>query len=126
MDAAFGAADETVAFLLSKGADPDLMNKNGNTALVFAIQSMCSSTIDLLAPVTQKGLEGALRNLATWQTELTPAIKELLVRASSEEDALGLGVGQAARMGATSMLKILTNDWNRITFNPSDANNQLK
>ena len=37
MYAALAAADETVAFLLSKGADPDLMNIQGHTALVFAI-----------------------------------------------------------------------------------------
>ena len=79
MYAAAEAADETVAFLLSKGASPDLMNKNGNTALGNAIRSMCSSTIDLLAPVTQEGLEGALENFANWPTELTPAIKELLI-----------------------------------------------
>ena len=81
MRAALGAADETVAFLLSKGASPDLMDKGGWTALACAIHSMCSSTIDLLAPITQKGLGGALMNLATWKTELTPAVKELLKRA---------------------------------------------
>ena len=56
MYAALGSADETVAFLLSQGADPDLMDKDGQTALAAAIQTLCSSTIDLLAPVTQKGL----------------------------------------------------------------------
>merc|ERR1719264_2120099 len=56
MGAALGGADETVAFLLSKGADPDLMDNNGDTALVAAIQFQRLSTIDLLAPVTQKGL----------------------------------------------------------------------
>ena len=64
MTAAHGGADETVAFLLSKGADPDLMCNNGNTALVVAIQFQRLSTIELLAPVTQKGLRGALENLA--------------------------------------------------------------
>ena len=67
MFAASDAADETVAFLLSKGANPDLMDKNGQTAITLAIQTMCSSTIDLLAPVTQKGLGEALGNLAIWQ-----------------------------------------------------------
>ena len=108
MWAARGAADETVAFLLSKGASPDILNRYGKTALVAAINTMCVSTIDLLAPVTQKGLGSALLNLATWKTELTPAIKELLIRASSDKEALRLGVGEATRHGATGMLKILT------------------
>ena len=85
---AFEAADEAVAFLLSKGADPDLMDEEGRTAFVAAIQTKCSSTIDLLAPVTQKGLGLALVNLATWGVELTPAVKKLLIRALSDKDVL--------------------------------------
>ena len=126
MQAALRAADQTVAFLLSKGADPDLMNKDGQTALVYAIQTMCSTTIDLLAPVTKKGLGLALSNLAIWQTELTPALKELLVRASSDKDALRMGLIHASGLGASSMLKILTNGWDRNTLNPSDANYLLQ
>ena len=56
MNAASGAADETVAFLLFKGASPDILDKKGNTALVFAIQTLCLSTIVLLAQHTQKSL----------------------------------------------------------------------
>ena len=126
MCAAAGAADETVVFLLSKGANPDLMNNRGHTALLAAIQTSCSSTIDLLAPVTQTGLEKALGYLANYNTGLTPAIKELLVRASSDEAALRWGVEYGAQMGATSMLKILTNGWNRNTLHPSYANNLLQ
>ena len=59
--------------------------------------------------------------LATWKPELTPAVKELLIRASSNKDTLILGVAKAAQMGAAGMLKILTNDWNRKTIHPSDA-----
>ena len=73
MEAAAVGADETVALLLSKGADPDLMNSYYHTALTCAIYSQCSSTVALLAPVTKKGLEGvafegALATLALWQT----------------------------------------------------------
>ena len=82
MSAAQGAADETVAFLLSKGASPDLMDNRGHTALVHAIHSKCSATIDLLAPVTKKALGSVLYNLATFQPDLTPAVKELLECAS--------------------------------------------
>ena len=126
MLAAWGGADETVAFLLSKGASPDLLNNHGQTALVLAIHAMCSSTIDLLAPVTQKCLDSALRNLAAWRTELTPAVKELLIRASSDEEALITGVIWASKMGAASMLKILTNGWDKNTLDPSLANNFLQ
>ena len=96
MTAAHGGSDETVAFLLSKGADPDLMCNNGDTALVFAIQFQRLSTIDLLAPVTQKGLGRALQWLAISQTERTPAVEGLLKRARSDDDALRALVDPAA------------------------------
>merc|ERR1719264_7357 len=96
MYAAKGGADETVAFLLSKGANPDLMCNNGDTALVTAIQFQRLSTIDLLAPVTQKGLGRALQWLFTSQTERTPAVEGLLKRARSDDDALRALVDPAA------------------------------
>ena len=128
MVAAVYASDETVAFLLSKGADPDLLNVNGQTALVAAIHSKCSSTIALLAPVTRKGMEAILANLAThhYQTELTPAIEVFLRSAALDQDNAIKGVMHGTWRGAASMLKILTNDWNRNTLHPSDANDVLK
>ena len=62
----------------------------------------------------------------TRQTELTPAITELLIRASSDEDVLKQGVETAAQMGAASVLKILTIGWNRNRLHPSSANNLLQ
>ena len=53
MYAALRASDETVAFLLSKGALPDIMDTHNRTALEAAIQFNCSSTIDMLARVFQ-------------------------------------------------------------------------
>ena len=88
MYAAIQAADETVAFLLSKGASPDLMRHDERTALAAAIQWKCSSTIDLLAPVTTKGLDVAVTELAGYHGELTPAIEDLLRRTALDADAL--------------------------------------
>ena len=86
-----------------------------------------------MAPVTQNGLGSALIILAAWQTELTPAIKELLIRmyvrarlSSSDQNALTIGVGEAAKHGAIGMLKILTYGWDKNTLNPSDANHMLQ
>ena len=116
------AADETVAFLLSKGASPDLMVSNV-TALSFAISSECSSTIDLLAPVTAKGLDESVLSLATFHIELTPAIEELLRRAASDKNAVRMGVTYATQFGATRMLKILTQDWDKNTLGKSSKKN---
>ena len=102
------------------------MDNDGHNALAAAIETLCSSTIDLLAPVTQKSLSLALAKLATCQTELTPAVKEPLIRASSDMDVLIKGVIHAAINGATSMLKILTNDRNRSNVHPSAANDLLQ
>ena len=115
MCAASDAADETVAFLLSKGASPDLMESSGQTALSSAIQSSCSSTIALLAPVTRKGLGKALMTIATSQLEITAEVEKLLRRAALDQDALMMGVPKAAQFGATRMLKILTESWTKST-----------
>ena len=97
MQAACQAADETVAFLLSKGASPDLMNNYDKTALSFSIQSSCSSTIALLAPVTKKGLGNALALIASYQPEITPEVEKLLRRAALDQDVLIMGVSSAAQ-----------------------------
>ena len=89
MYAASRAANETVAFLLSKGASPDLISNNNATALVLAIQMKCSSTFDLLAPVTTKGLDEAIKWLAAFRTELTPAVENLL-RARKQKTTFNL------------------------------------
>ena len=96
MIAALEAADETVAFLLSKGASPDLMEIDGHTALSQAILSSCSSTIALLAPVTRKGLGEALAIIAYRQLEITPEVEKLLRRAALDQDAYKMGVKYAA------------------------------
>ena len=100
MCAASDAADETVAFLLSKGASPDLMDSDGQTALSAAIYSSCSSTNALLAPVTRKGLGTALASIAGIQPEITPEVEKLLRRAALDQDALKVGVEYAAEFGA--------------------------
>ena len=97
MDAASTASDETVAFLLSKGADPDVLcydgcSRTGYTALEVAIYSQCPSTIALLAPVTRKSLGTASASLALWQAELTPAVEDLIQRASLDQDDVQVGL----------------------------------
>ena len=99
MSAAYRGSNETVAFLLSKGASPDLMDGKNDTALVDALKSKCSSTIDLLAPVTAKSLDRALMWLAAYHTELTTVVEDLLRRAASDKDAHRTGVFYVAPQG---------------------------
>ena len=122
MYAARQASDETVAFLLSKGASPDLRDNSNLTALVAAILSECSSTIALLAPMTTKGLGEAVLSLAFYQAELSPAVDELLRRAASDKDAAVKGVAYAAEFGATRMLTFLTQGWDENTLDSTEAN----
>ena len=79
MNAARSASDETVSLLLSLGANPDKTDVNGISALMAAIQSKCSTTINLLAPVTQVNLGEALRCLAKEKVELaTGELRQLV------------------------------------------------
>ena len=93
MQAALNASDETVCFLLSWGASPDKTNANGDSALIFAIVSKCVTTIDLLAPLTQVNLGGALRQLAYHKIELTTGeIRQLVERAAQDRGAAIRGI----------------------------------
>ena len=85
MDAAIYAQDETVSLLLSKGASPDKTANNGNTALIFAIQSKCETTVNLLAPVTKVDLRNVLYVLAGYKIEvMTGELRQLVERATEE------------------------------------------
>jgi len=122
------ASDDTVAFLLSRGASPDITDKDNQTALTVAMRNRCSTTIELLAPVTMKGLDEAVKLLASNQTELTPAVEDLLRRAASDKGVEKRGVVSAAAHGATRMLKILTKGWDQSTLSldSTEANFLLK
>ena len=86
MQAALNASDETVSFLLSQGASPNKPAANGHNALVFAIQSKCLTTINLLAPLTHTYLGGVLVRLAKDKVDITADIKELVKRAAQDND----------------------------------------
>ena len=126
------SADDNVAFFLSKGASPDAVDSIGMTALSHAIGSRCSSTIDLLAAVTneQKNegnrLASAIQKLAFEMTEVTPAIEDLLRRISLDQDIVKAGIETSATCGALKILKILTETWDEATLPPSIANRLLE
>ena len=125
MYAASRASNEAVAFLLSRGASPDLMDYTKGTALQVAMNTNCSSTIDLLAPVTTKGLKEALIFVAGYHNDLTPAVEDLLRRAALDKNAKMLGVECACQYGNARVLKILTQGWDKNTMDPTEANNLL-
>ena len=136
MFAAMISSDETVAFLLSKGASPDLMDSLNQTALALAAsQSHCSSTINLLAPVTKMGIGNVLGKLALFQAEMTPSVTDLVRRAFSDAMAFKPGsfkefqnaLDYATKCGAAGMVKEMTKPL--LTMNillPSTANLLLK
>ena len=110
MSAALNASDETVSSLLSWGADPDKTNANGNTALIFAIQSKCSTTINMLAPKTKANLGGALFQLAIDKVDLmTGELRQLVERAAQDKMAAIRGLEVAAKFGSNKMIEILAN-----------------
>ena len=108
MDAALSAQDETITLLLSMGASPDKTDHDGNTALIFAIQSKCLTTINLLAPVTQVNLGGALQNLAFKKIEvMTGELRQLVERAAQDREAAIEGLEGAAKFGSSLMIEMI-------------------
>ena len=112
MSAARVGSDATVAALLAWGARPDRTDDDGDTALVFALQCGVSSTIALLAPVTNTGLGKALQFLAKFQVSMSPpATRELVERAARDPETALEGLKYAVEWGAGEMVEILTQGW---------------
>ena len=108
MSAALYAHDKTVSSLLSWGADPDQTSAIGFTALMCAIQSTCVTTINLLAPVTQLNLGGALYHLARDKIEpMTAELRQLVERAAEDREAAIKGLEAAARFGSSAMIGMI-------------------
>ena len=107
MDAALNASDETITSLLSWGANPDKTDADGDPALIFAIQSKCSTTINLLAPVTKENLGGALYWLAWFKVPMTEEVKQLVERAAQDREAAIEGLEGAAMFGSHPLLKMM-------------------
>ena len=61
MSAALTRSNEVIQVLLTAGADPNIIDSNGNTALTHAIQSEDISTMELLCSITKVGRKGAFR-----------------------------------------------------------------
>ena len=110
MSAARTAADETISFLLSLGANPDKTVDDDHTALIFAIMSKCITTINLLAPVTQLSLGVAIIYLATYQVGVTTGeVKQLVERAAQDKEAAIEGLLAATMFGSSAIIKIIAN-----------------
>ena len=85
MIAARSGADEAVKELLRWGANANKKKPvDGHTALSFAVQSKSQSTISLLAPVTETGLERVLSILAEEQVEITKPLEEFIDRVATD------------------------------------------
>ena len=122
MSAALDASDDTVFSLLSWGADPDRTDADGDPALIFAIQSKCLTTINLLAPKTKANLGRALVRLAKNKVDLvTGELRQLVERAAQDRENLLIPY--------TTLLKKLLpkahfqtfNDKEPVEFCPSDC-----
>ena len=108
MIAAQSASDETVSSLLSWGADPDKTDADGATALIYAIQSKCSTTINMLAPKTKTNLGGALNWLAREKVDLmTGELRQLVERAAQDREAAIRGLESAAKFGSREIILMI-------------------
>ena len=109
MDAALSVSDETVSFLLSLGANPDqTSNDRGHTPLIFAIQSRCITTINLLAPVTKVNLDMAFFFIASGKVDLTTGeLRELVKRAVQDSHVACRGIELATTFGFCEMIELI-------------------
>ena len=110
MLAAQYGADNAVKELLRSGANPDTLNRTlGFPALCLAVYSKCSSTISLLAPMTNTGVKEVLKMMAMEKVEVNESMRGFITRAVTDEDRLTLidGLTEASNLGHTTLVNLL-------------------
>ena len=116
MAAALSGSDRSVVLLLGYGADPNMMDNNGYTALTAAIMNGVNSTVGILAQVTTSQGFLTLCHLARYHQHVKFS-KPLLnfVQKYTEVATtarLQLILGEACIYGATELFKIILESGN--------------
>ena len=78
MQAALTRSYKTVDLLLSAGADHNLTDSAGNTALTMALQSKDSTLIDKLCSITNVGRKGAFHMIAEYKVKMSKPLQRFV------------------------------------------------
>ena len=107
MAAALSGSDRSVVLLLEHGADSNMTDNGGYTALIAAIIGGVNSTVAILAQVTTAQGFVTLCHLARYHQQLkySKPLLHFVKRCSTAE--LQLSMGQACFYGATELFKII-------------------
>ena len=109
MAAALSGNNKSVELLLGDGADPNMVDEEGRTALVAAIMGGVNSTIGILAQVTTVQGKETLERLARYhqQVEFSEPLVHFVKQCATSSTASLFSMCQAAFYGATELFKIL-------------------
>ena len=101
MAAALSGNNKSVELLLSYGADPDMEDMKGRTALIAAIMGGVNSTIDILAQFTRAQVSETVGFLARYhqQVEFSKPLVQFVKKCTT---GLVFRLGQACFYGATN------------------------
>ena len=108
MSAARQGGVETVKVLLNKGADPDILDVNGETALSRAIKAEDSPTVELLAQMTNTSLRDSLSALARSSMSISPIVESFVARCARDSEAVVSGLKTASLFAHITILHLLT------------------
>ena len=107
MYAANCGGSEAVEELLQRKANPNALNRDGDTALTLAVLKNSSSIISMLAPVTRAGAKRLLKVVGERKIELTDPIKDFIERAGEkDEDVWTEGIKNCS--GFAEMIEFLS------------------
>ena len=121
MFAAWRSSIETINVLLRLRADPNILNKNKESALWFALDSNNLATVKKLLPVTNKGLEGVFQKFPSSSILFSEEIKSFIRNKLNEEPSLMLtGLKSSSEFGHVQMLEV-TKDYLHEKFNLDGA-----
>ena len=122
MDAAWQSSLESVDVLLSLGADPNILNKNNNSAFWYALDSNNLPTVKKLLPVSDKGLEAIFQQFPKSSILYSEEVKSYIRNKLDEKPPLILtGLKSSSEFGHVPMLTVIR-DFLRENVNGSQGN----
>ena len=108
MEAAWKSSLETLNVLLTLGADPNILNNRGQTALWFALDSNNLATVKKLLPVSNRGLESVFQQFPKSSIHFSEEVKSFIRNKLDEKPSLMLtGLKSSSEFGHVPMLCVI-------------------
>ena len=107
MRAAVRAGTDTVATILERGGDPNLISRGGETALTRAIWANDLETTELLVERTNTQLQKTMEMLAECSMDISPKVESFVEKCKKDNSVRIAGLKAAVKFAKIKLFKLL-------------------